>query len=101
MNKNTNLFQTLLVTCLLSFGCILIAFNIQYQANHSVNSCSYLDPIAVDIWAMIFAIFLIFEGLTDIFIHKSYSLKNQFMKSIRVGLGFAILTVHIMQFIYK
>jgi hypothetical protein len=101
MSKNSNLSQTLLVTWLLSFGCIFIAFMIQYQANHLVKSCSYLDPIAVDIWATVFAIFLIIEGFADIIKHKSYPLKSQLTKSIRVCLGFAILTIHIMQFIHK
>lgn len=101
MPKNTNLFRTLSVTILLSLGCIAIAFTIQNQANLSVNSCSYLDPISVDIFATIFAIFLICEGFWDILRYKDYVLKRQFTKSIRVGLGFAILTIHIMQFIHK
>jgi hypothetical protein len=74
---------------------------IQYQANRSVSSCSYLDPISVDIWATVFAIFLILEGFLDISNHKHFPLKKQFTKSIRVGLGFSILTIHVMQFIYK
>ena len=101
MTKNTNFFKTLLVTYLISLGGIFVAFTIQYQANRSVSGCSYLDPISVDIWATILAIFLILEGFWDIFKHKHYLLKDQFTKSIRVGLGFAILTIHIMQFIHK
>jgi hypothetical protein len=101
MSKNTNLFRTLLATGLLSLGCIFIAFKIQDQANRSTISCSYLDPIAVDIWATVFAIFLILEGIADIFKYKNYPLKSQFTKSIRVCLGFAILTIHTMQFIHK
>jgi hypothetical protein len=101
MKKNISLYRTLLVTCLFSLGCIFVAFMIQNQANHSVTSCSYLDPISVDILATIFAFFLISEGLFDIFRCKHYPLKSQLTKSIRVGLGFAILTIHVMQFIHK
>ena len=101
MSRNKNLFQTLLVTYLLSFVCIGAAFMLQYQANRSVKSCSYLDPLVVDIWATVFAIFLILEGFVDIFSHKSYPLRSQLTKAIRVSLGFAVLTMHIMQFIHK
>ncbi len=53
------------------------------------------------LWATVFAIFLILEGFWDILRHKDYILKKQLTKSIRVCLGFAILTIHIMQFIHK
>ena len=101
MSKNTNLFQTLVTTCLLSLGCIFIAFMVQYQANRSVSSCSYLDPIIIDILAIVLAIFLIIEGFVEIFRYRDYSLTRQLTRSIRVCLGFAILTIHLMQFIHK
>jgi hypothetical protein len=101
MSKNTNLFQTILVTGLLSLGCIFIAFMVQYQANRSVSSCSYLDPVIIDVLATVFAIFLIIEGLVEIFRYRDYPLFKQLTRSIRVCLGFAILTIHIMQFIHK
>jgi hypothetical protein len=101
MNGNTNFSKTLLVTGLLSLAGIFVASVLQYQANHAVRSCSYLDPISVDIWAMLFAVFLIWEGFSDILRFKHYFLKNQLTKSIRVGLGFSILTIHLMQFVHK
>jgi len=101
MSKNANLSRVLLATFLLSLGTIFIAYRIQYQSSRLVNSCSYLDPISVDIWATVFAIFLILEGFLDILKYKLYPLKKQFTKSIRVGLGFAILTIHLMQFMHK
>jgi hypothetical protein len=101
MNKNSNFSKTLLITCLLSLGSIFAAFKIQSEANLAVGSCSYLDPITVDIWAVVFALFLILEGSWDIFRHKDYPFKSQLTKSIRVSLGFSILTIHIMQFIHK
>jgi hypothetical protein len=100
-DKNINLSRTLLVTGLLSLGSVFAAFMIQNQANRSTGSCSYLDPIAIDIWATVFALFLILEGFLDILKYKNSSLKSQLTKSIRVSLGFAILTVHLMQFIHK
>jgi len=101
MNKNTDFSKTMVLTCLFSLAGIVVAFILQDQANHSVSSCSYLDPVSVDIWAMLLAIFLICEGFSDIFKTKHFPFKNQLTKSIRVSLGFAILTIHLMQFIHK
>ena len=101
MNKKSSLSKTLLFTLFLSIASISIAFIIQSHANRSVRSCSYLDPIAVDIFALAFAVFLILEGYWDIFRHKHYPLKAQVTKSVRISIGFAILTIHIMQFIHK
>jgi hypothetical protein len=101
LSKNKHLSNTLLFTFFFSIASIAIAFIIQSNANKSVRSCSYLDPVTVDIFALAFAVFLILEGFWDIFRHKHYSLKAQMTKSIRICIGFAILTIHIMQFFYK
>ncbi len=101
MHKSINLRLTLVSTVLLSLAGVIVAFIIQSQASYSVNSCSYLDPLIVDIWAMVFAVFLILEGYLDIFRYCDYPLKKQITKSIRIGIGFAISTIHIMQFLHK
>jgi hypothetical protein len=101
LSKNTHLTKTLLFTFSLSIATSSIAFIIQSNANRSVTSCSYLDPITIDICALVFAAFLILEGLWDIYRHKRSFLKSQLTRSIRVSMGFAILTTHILQFIHK
>jgi hypothetical protein len=101
LDKNTHISRTLFFTAFLSIFAIAIAFILQSTANKSVRSFSYLDPISVDILATTVAAFLIIEGFWDIFRHKHYALKAQVTKSIRISIGFAILTIHIMQFIHK
>ena len=101
MSKNTEFSKTIMVTIGLSIFTSFVAFLIQNKANHSVISCSYLDPISIDICASAFAIFLIIEGFFDIFRHKQSSLRSQFTRSVRVCLGAAIFTIHLMQFIHK
>ena len=46
-------------------------------------------------------LFLVIDGIHRIWEHKDARLKNQITRSIRVALGCAILTLHIMQFIHK
>lgn len=101
LSKNSPLSKTLVFTFLLSLITISIAFLVQSNANKCVRSCSYLDPITVDIFALAFSVFLILEGYWDIFRHKHYPLKAQVTKSVRICIGFAILTIHIMQFLHK
>jgi hypothetical protein len=96
-----NLRKTLLVLSGLCFFSIFFAYLIQSRSNRFVNSCSYLDPITVDIAALIIAMFFIFEGLFDIFKHQNSALKNQFSRILRICFAVSILTIHIMQFIYK
>jgi len=99
-NKN-NLKKIIYITFALSFIAIMLAMLIQLNAQSKVNSCSYLDPITIDILALLGALFLIIEGLARIYEHPSETIKSQFTRTLRVAGGFAILTIHIMQFVYK
>jgi hypothetical protein len=101
LEKNKQISNTLLFTSFLSLAGIAVAFIIQSNSNTTAQSCSYLDPITVDILALVLAVFLILEGFWDIFRHKEYPFKAQMTKSIRICIGFSILTIHIMQFLYK
>ena len=78
-----------------------IAFTIQSTANRSVNSCSYLDPITVDIAAMIIGLFIFGEGLYDFYRHIKTASIHQLARCARVGIATAIITIHVMQFIHK
>ncbi|MBU1999222.1 MAG: hypothetical protein ABIG46_00475 [Candidatus Omnitrophota bacterium] len=74
---------------------------IQLTANKSVNSCSYLDPLIIDIVALIAGFFLICESLVDIFFHKQSPVVKQLVRCVRMAFGSAIVTIHILQFIHK
>jgi membrane protease YdiL (CAAX protease family) len=93
---------TLEVTLGIIIIVILIAFLTQYYGEDKLNQqCSYLDPIMIDFLAFIVAIFLIIEGFYKIFKNKQQGYKKQILRIIRIGIGFAILTLHTMQFLHK
>lgn len=81
---------------------IATAFLTQYYGQNELNQqCSYLDPITIDILAFIIAVFLIIEGFYQIYKNKQQGYKRHVLEIIRIGIGFAILTLHTMQFLYK
>jgi len=100
-NKNNNLKKTIYALFSISFIAIILGMFIQLDAQSKVNSCSYLDPITIDIIAFLSALFLIVEGLARIYEHPSVTVKRQFTRIIRVAGGFMILIIHIIQFIHK
>ncbi len=94
--------KTTVFTIGLSLATIIAMFLVQIKAQGKVDIlCSYLDPIIVDILAFSAGLFLVIDGIHRIWEHKDARLKNQITRSIRVALGCAILTLHIMQFIHK
>jgi hypothetical protein len=96
------LAKTMIFTACLSGASGYIAYLIQSQAERQVSSsCSYLDPITVDIFALGIGVFLIAEGLVAIFIHKQASILKQLTRCIRICIGTSIIVIHIMQFIHK
>ena len=93
----TKLFTFIL--CLISVG---VAVLVQLNAiNYVEERCSYLDPITIDIFAFILSFFLIIEGYYRISEHKNMSIKHQFTRSLRIAIGFTILTIHAIQFLHK
>jgi len=100
--KLKQIHKTLIVTLVLSLIVIIAAALIQINAqNQLVIRCSYIDPIIIDFLAFSAGLFLVIEGLARIYEHKPASFKRQLTRMIRIALGFAILTLHIMQFIHK
>ena len=94
--------KTILVTIILSVLAVILFITIQLKGESEVPiNCSYLDPIAIDLFAFLGAIFLIIEGAVRITEHKNDSLKKQFTRIIRICAGFSILALHIMQFVHK
>lgn len=65
------------------------------------NPCSYIDKEITDILAVSMALFLIIEGLYRMIEHKDYDLKYQLTRILQVGIGGAIITLHIMQFFFE
>lgn len=94
--------KTLTFTIIFSFIVIVLAIFVQLKGESQITfSCSYLDPVTIDILAFLASIFLIVEGVARISEHKNASIKRQFTRILRIGIGFAVLTLHIMQFVHK
>ena len=94
--------KTKIFTLVLCCVAILISLLVQLSGYNLISEgCSYLDPILIDVLAFSVGIFLVLDGLYRISEHKNMALRNQFTRSIRVAIGFAIITIHIMQFIHK
>ena len=93
---------TLEVTSAIIIIVILVAFLTQYYGESKLSEqCSYLDPPIIDYLAFAVAIFLVIEGFYKIFKNKQQKYKKQILRILRIGIGFAILTLHTMQFIHK
>jgi len=94
--------KTLTLTIIISLIIIILVTLIQiYGQNKIVQGCSYLDPITIDFLAFFAALFLVIEGFARIFEHKKASLGRQSTRIIRIAFGFAIITLHVIQFIHK
>jgi hypothetical protein len=96
-----NIHRTLIFALSVIVVISVLTFYMQLTQQESVNGCSYLDPIIVDILAFSVAVFLVIEAFARIFEHPSASIKRQFTRLIRIGIGTAIITIHVMQFIHK
>ncbi len=91
-----------IVLIIVSLVVVATAAVIQLTGQSKVSDlCSYLDPISIDILAFIAGIFLIVEGFYSIYNNKNLGLKRQLHRIIRIALGFAILTLHLIQFMHK
>lgn len=101
MRLHKRLVTSLGFSIFLSFISSCVAYAIQLQANQAVNSCSYLDPIIIDIVALCAGIFLIAESLVDIVKHKESVFVQQLSRCARMCLGSSVVTIHIMQFLHK
>ncbi|MFA5317882.1 MAG: hypothetical protein WC323_00170 [Patescibacteria group bacterium] len=102
MNKINNFHKTTIFTFTLALLFIFSAILVQIKGQSELSmNCSYLDPITIDIFAFIFALFLVIEGMYKIYQDKDAALTKQMTRSIRVSVGMAILTLHILQFFYK
>jgi predicted metal-binding membrane protein len=96
-----NITKSYLFTAGLSLIAVVITLFVQLTGQSSVSGCSYLDPIAIDILALLGGFFLIAEGIFKIAKYKKESLKHQLTRSIRVALGCAIVCIHILQLLHK
>jgi len=100
--KNKNLRKTLFVTLVLCMVIIVMVWCIQtYGQSKTGAGCSYLDPPIIDILAFIAAIFLIIEGFWRILEHPNVSLSRQASRIVRIMLGCAITTIHVLQVMHK
>lgn len=94
--------KTIGFTIILCLVTISVVCYVQLRGEDSITlKCSYLDPVIVDYLAIGVALFLIIEGTVRIMEHKTFSLQKQFTRSIRIAMGCAIFTLHIIQFMHK
>ena len=101
-NNQSNLRRTLIYTSIISLVVIFSVSFIQIFGQSKIAiGCSYLDPITIDFLAFLAALFLVVEGFARIIEHPHASLKHQATRIIRISFGFAILTLHLIQFIHK
>ena len=97
-----NYTKVKLFTLIFCVFVILITLFIQLSGQDMVKfRCSYLDPVTIDFLAFGVGIFLFFEGIYRISEHKNMGMKRQFTRIIRVGIGCAIITLHVLQFLHK
>ena len=94
--------RTKLFTIGLCLIVIIVSLIVQLKGESFVQEgCSYLDPITIDLLAFSVAIFLVIEGICRLREHKNMGLKGQFSRSIRIAIGCAIITIHVLQFFAK
>ncbi len=94
--------KTKLFTVGLCLIVITVALVVQLRGQSFVKGgCSYLDPITIDLLAFIVAIFLVIEGIYRMSEHKNMGLKKQLTRIIRIAIGCAIITIHVLQFFAK
>ena len=97
-----NIHKTILFTVILCLVVISTALYIQLTGQSKLSGgCSYLDPISVDLFAFLVAVFLVIEGIIRIAEHPQASLKRQLTRPIRIAIGCAIITLHVLQFLHK
>ena len=97
-----NIYKASLFTTILSTLFIALSISVQIRSqNKLTTSCSYVDPMTIDILAFMVTLFLIIEGIYRIGQEKDAPFKKQVTRGIRVSIGFAIFTIHIIQVLYK
>jgi len=97
-----NIYKTSIftVTNILVFIGSALFIQIKNQ-NRLVEKCSYLVPVTIDVLAFIAASFLVVEGIYKIVENKDVTWQKQVTRSFRIAFGFSILTLHVLQVIYK
>jgi hypothetical protein len=103
IKKRVYLSGALIVAALFSIIASVSAFIVQTKGVNKVSQqCSYLDPISIDVLAFSAAIFLVVDGFYNMAKRrKSETLGDAMLISIRIAFGFAIITLHTIQFIHK
>jgi hypothetical protein len=101
MDSGLPLKKTIVFLVFLSTVSFFGALYIQLSADKTASSCSYLDPVTVDIAAFAGGLFLVIESLVDIAKHCNASLRQQLSRCCRNAFGFSVIAIHIVQFIHK
>ena len=103
MKKQTNnLRKTIVLTVVLCLIVIIFVSYIQLygQAKTTVR-CSYLDPITIDLLALLAGLFLVFEGIIRVLKNPKATIEMQLTRVLRITFGCATIALHIIQFLHK
>lgn len=98
---SNNLRKTLAIASIAAAISAWVSFSIQSTANSVAGACSYLDPITIDIAAFIAGVFLVTEGIIEVFAHREHRVRAQMGRVIRICFGVSVIIIHIMQFLHK
>ncbi len=97
-----NSTKTTWMTSILSVISIITIFFVQLRQQDKLTlKCSYLDPFLIDVFALSGGLFLVIEGIYKMVKEKDINPKMQITRALRITLGISILTIHIMQVLYK
>ena len=100
--QNNNLRKTVIFTVVFCLFIIILVSYVQLSGQNKITAkCSYLDPITIDLFAFLAALFLVFEGIIRVLKNSKATIKKQFTRVLRIAFGCAIIALHIIQFIHK
>lgn len=102
IKKNSPLKITLALTIVSSVIVVIILIYMQlFTQSKITQSCSYYDPIAIDILAFIASLFFAGEGFLRIIENPNAPVKRQLSRVFRIVAGLSIFSLHVIQFIHK
>lgn len=97
MNKYNN---TLAYTWGISVFAIVFSWVMQKSFESDLVKCRYVDPWMIDILAFAAGIYLILDGFAEIKQHKHAVWKNHIGRMVRIGIGFAVITLHLLYVVH-
>jgi len=100
--EKSNLKRTLLIAVIVSIVFVSIPILAQiYIEGKLFTGSNYLDTTTIDFFGSLIAVFFIIEGFSRMILYPNASLRAQATRILRVGIGFSILSLHIIPFLSR